>query len=51
MKHYLERALVGLLIASSLVEAALGHMSWASYLLILAAVVDFDDWSHPTKPD
>lgn len=45
MRHYTERTMVGLLVLASLWFAF--HQQWspASYTLLLAFGVDFDDWT------
>lgn len=45
-RHHVEKAMMGLFLLISMVCAASGAWSPASYFLFLAAFVDFDDWTH-----
>lgn len=45
MKHIIERVLTGALLIWSITQACYGHWPLASYLLFMAAFLDFDDWT------
>jgi len=45
MRHWIERGIASYLLGVSLGLAYLDSWSPASYFLLLAALVDFDDWS------
>ena len=46
IRHYIEKGLVLLFLGISLWQAFLEHWGPGSYFLLLAAFVDFEDWSH-----
>ena len=45
IRHYIERGIVAALAIGSLVYATQGKWNLASYLLLWAFLVDFDDWT------
>lgn len=49
-RHAIERWLIRGLVAASIVEAALGNMPMASYLLIMAGCIEIDELFGGGKP-
>jgi len=46
IRHYIEKGLVMFFLGISFWQGSLEHWGPAGYFLLLAAFVDFDDWSH-----
>jgi hypothetical protein len=46
LRHKIERACVAALVIGSVLFAWRGEWAAGQYLLVLAAVIDFDDWIH-----